>query len=127
MSAILTDFLVDRLPKHLLGIEALPLPNNIQLALYTSGEGILTDTTTGEVNDVNYVRQPITFDENGLSNPFHFNGLATLQTITHQAILGEIDGVTRILIAIELATPLQPAIGQPMWCEAGSINVTFSI
>jgi hypothetical protein len=127
MANILTNFISERLPKHLLGLEALPLPTDVQLALYTSGDGILTDTPTGEVVDTNYARQPVTFDENGLSNPFHFNGLTTLQTITHQALVGVIAGESRILTAIELETPLTPAIGQPIWCEAGKINVSFTV
>jgi hypothetical protein len=127
MANVLTNFMQERLPKHLLGLESLPLPTEVKLALYTSGEGILTDTPTGEVVDTNYARQLLTFDEAGLSNPFHFNGLTTEQTITHEAIVGIIAGEERILVAIELDTPLTPAIGQPIWCEAGKINISFIV
>lgn len=127
MANILTNFMQERLPKHLLGLESLPLPTEVKLALYTSGEGILTDIPTGEVADPNYARQLLTFDEAGLSNPFHFNGLTTMQTITHEAIVGIIEGEERILVAIELETPLTPAIGQPIWCEAGKINISFIV
>lgn len=127
MANILTNFMNERLPKHLLGLETLPLPTDIKLALYTSADGILTDSPTGEVVDTNYSRQPVTFDANGLSNPFHFNGLTTTPTITHQALVGMIDGEERILIAIELTSPLTPTIGQPIWCEAGKISVSFTV
>lgn len=127
MANILTNFMTERLAKHLLGLEALPLPTDVQLALYTSGDGILTDAPTGEVADTNYARQLLNFDDTGLSNPFHFNGLTTEQTITHEAIVGIIAGEERILVAIELETPLTPAIGQPIWCEAGKINISFIV
>jgi hypothetical protein len=124
--AIITDYMKERLVKHLLGIETLPPVTNLRLALYTSGNGIETDTPTGEVADVNYQKQPVLFDESMISKPFHFDGFATEVSITHQALVGTMEEVDRILIAIPFELPVTPLIGQPLWYETGKITLELT-
>ncbi len=124
---IIPNFIRDGLVRHLLGIEALPMPTNLKLALYTTDAGILTDTPEGEVVDTNYVRHALAFDENDVSLPFHFEGLATQQTITHHAIVGDIGGETRIIIAESLTNPSTLSPGQIVWYDAGKVDISFTV
>lgn len=124
--AIITDFMKDRLIKHLLGRETLPPVTEVKLALYTSADGLQADTPADELTDVNYERHPVLFNELGISDPFHFNGFATEVTVTHQALVGQIDGEDRILIAVPFETPLTPLIGQPIWYETGRITMELT-
>ena len=124
--AIITDYMKDRLIKHLLGRETLPSVTEVKLALYTKADGLQTDNPTGEVTDVNYERHLVTFNELGISDPFHFNGFATEVVITHQALVGQIAGEDRILIAIPFGTPVTPLIGQPLWYETGKVTMELT-
>jgi hypothetical protein len=108
--AIITDYMKERLVKHLLGIENLHPLVDLKLALYTSADGIQTDTPTGELTDPNYERKEVVFNELMVSNPFHFNGFTTELIITHQALVGTVEGVDRIVMAIPFEPPITPLI-----------------
>jgi len=63
MTAIVTDYLSTKIVRHLLGFETLPVVTNLRLALYSTSEGIQTDTPTGELTDVNYEKHAVVFTE----------------------------------------------------------------
>jgi hypothetical protein len=46
--------------------------------------------------------------------------------ITHQALVGQIAGEDRILIAIPFGTPVTPLIGQPLWYETGKVTMELT-
>ena len=76
MATIVTTFLADSIRSHVLGMQSMPVPTTTKVALYTVGTGIIDNVPTGEVVDPNYQRMVVTFNEEGLSDPFHFEGMS---------------------------------------------------
>jgi hypothetical protein len=119
----LTNYLADQLERHVLGIVPYAMPNNLQIALYTSDDGIKTNAPTGEVSNVNYARQMVTFNTSKQSSPVTFPGATSAYTPTHA---GLIDKVTeKILVADALSTQREYVAGEPLYLPLGAITLDF--
>ena len=123
-TTIITSFLKDVLRKHIFGIEAMPMPIDMKIALYINPDGIEENEPTGELVDANYQRMPLTFDENNIQEAFHFVGMTTDVTISHYSVIGNINGTDKILFAKgDVDAPLTYARGEPIWFAGGDIDM----
>jgi len=124
MSTIITTFLKDALRKHIFGIQAMPMPTTLKVALYISPDGIQENEPTGELVDQNYHRMDLTFNNDGIQEAFHFTGMSEVTTITHYSVIGNVDGTDKILFAKgDVDSPWTYDRGEPIWFAEGDIDL----
>jgi len=125
---MLTQFTTDRLNNLLLGIEPLPPPRVLKLALYTTDDGLFENAATGEVSDPNYKRQDIKFNF-GRQNieGVQFMGMTEAYTPTHIALIGNMGNEDKIIAYYNLAPVKEYPINEPLYFPTGSITINIAV
>ncbi len=118
-----TDYLEEKIRKHILGIAAYAMPATVFLALHTADP-----TEAGNVAECvggGYSRQPVTFADGGsnASNSalVRFNSVGAV-TVTHSSIWDAATGGNP-LIYNALVTPQALQAGQPLELAIGDVIV----